>query len=103
MRSTPIFLDLESLGVLQSVYNGTKVLRNLISVPYVIQSGTHTVTIRRGQDATNLAFSTTRISEPWVKLIGLLRIPTDEEYIEWFASKIEEQGFNVEVTRKNQR
>ena len=61
------------------------------------------MTIRRGQDATNLAFSTTRISEPWVKLIGLLRIPTDEEYIEWFASKIEEQGFNVEVTRKNQR
>ena len=97
------FLDLESMGVLQSVYDGTKVKRNIISGPYVIQSGTHTVTIRRGQGSTNLAFPTTRISEPWVKLIGLLRVPTDEEYIEWFASKIDEQGFNVEVTRKNQR
>ena len=84
------FLDLESLGVIQSVSNGTKIKRDLISGPYVIQSGTHTVTIRLGQGSTNLEFPTTRISEPWVKLIGLLRVPTDEEYIEWFVSKIEE-------------
>ena len=97
------FLDLESLGVLQSVHNGTIIHRNIVSGPYVIHSGSHTVTIRRGQGSTDLVLRTTRISEPWVKLIGLLRIPTNEEYIEWFASKIEEEGFNVEVTRKNQR
>ncbi len=93
------FLDLESLGVLQSVSDGTKIRRNVALGPYVIGSGTHTVTIKPGQGSTNLEFPTTRVAEPWVKLIGLLRVPTDGEYIEWFASQIRASGFHVELTR----
>ena len=97
------YLDLESLGVLQSVSNGTKIRKAIISGSYVIQSGTHIVSIKSEQGSTNLEFPTTRISEPWVKIIELLRVPTDEDYVKWFASKIEELGFIVEVTRKKQR
>ena len=95
------FLDLESLGVLQSVANGTVIRRNIKSSKYVIQTEAYTVTIRPGQDSTNLEFPTTRISQPWVKLIGLLRVPTDGEYIDWFASRIRESGLRVEIMRNN--
>ena len=96
------FLDLESLGVLQSVAIGTTIRRNITSGEYVIETGTHNVIIRLGQELKTLEFPTTRISEPWVKLIGLMRVPTDEEYLEWFTSRIEELGFRVQVTRKDQ-
>jgi len=97
------FLDLESLGVLQSVVNGTLIRRNITSDRYVIHTESYTVPIYPGQDSTNLEFPTTRISEPWVQLIELLRVPTDGEYIEWFAEKIRESGFSVVVTRKDQK
>ena len=96
------FLDLESLGVLQSVANGTLIRRNITSGRYVIHTESYTVTTIPGQDSTILEFPATRISEPWIQLIGLLRVPTDAEYIEWFAAKIRESGFNVVVTRKDQ-
>ena len=96
------FLDLESLGVLQSVAQGTLIQRKITTDGYVIETGTHTVTIRPGRKATTLRFTTTRISEPWVKLIRLARVPTDERYLKWFSTKIRNFGFHVEVTRKNQ-
>ena len=95
-------LDLESLGVLQSVARGTYIRRDITSSEYVIHTGTHTLTVKPGQDSGILQFPTTRISEPWLKLIALLRVPTDPDYIRWFASNMRNAGFHVDVTRKHQ-
>ena len=96
------FLDLETLGVLQSVNDGSRIRRNIRAGSYVIESGSHTVTIRPSSGGTNLEFRTTRISAPWVKLIELLRVPTDEKYLDWFTSRIRESGFEVQWTKKNE-
>ena len=96
------FLDLESLGVLQSVASGTIIRRDITSSKYVVHIGAHTLTVRPGQDSGTLQFPTTRISEPWLKLIALLRMPTDPDYIEWFASNLSSAGFHVEVTPRVQ-
>lgn len=96
------FLDLESLGVLQSVARGTSIRRDITSSQYVIHTGTHTLTVKSGHDSGTLQFPTTRISDPWLKLIALLRVPTNSDYIEWFASNMRSTGFHVEVTRKVQ-
>ena len=95
------FLDLESLSVLQSVARGTFVRRDITSSQYVIHTGTHTLTVRPGQYFGTLQFPTTRISEPWLKLIAPLRVPTDSDYIEWFASSMRSTGFQVEITRRD--
>ena len=96
------FLDLESLDVLQSVARGTFIQRDIASSQYVIHTGSHTLTVTPGQASTTLQFPTTRVSDPWLKLIALLRIPTDSDYIDWFASNIRSTGFHVEVTRESQ-
>lgn len=94
------FLDLESLGVLQSVARGTIIQRDISSSQYVIQTGSHILTVRSAQGPGTLQFPTTRISEPWLKLIALLRVPTNPDYIQWFVSNVESMGFQVEATRK---
>ena len=96
------FLDLESLGVLQSVARGTTIRRDITSSEYRIHTGTHTLTISPIKDSGILHFPTTRISKPWLKLIALLRVPTDPDYIEWFSSNMKNAGFHVEVTKRNQ-
>ena len=95
------FLDLESLGVLQSVARGTFIRRDITSSHYVIHTGSHTLIVRPAHDSGTLQFPTTRISGPWLKLIALLRVPTDSDYIEWFAAKMRSTGLHVEVTRND--
>ncbi len=96
------FLDLESLGVLQSVSSGNGLSHNITSGEYRLHSGTHTVTVIAGQDHKTLEFQVTRVSEPWVKLIELLRVPTNIEYLDWFASRTRALGFRVDVAMRNQ-
>ena len=88
-------LDLESLGVLQSVAHGTTIRRDITSSKYVLHTDSLTFTVKPGQTSGILQFSTTRITAPWQKIIALLRVPTDPTYIKWFVSNMRSGGFHV--------
>ena len=91
------FETLEDLGILQNVREAYTRPNQPINVPMVMSGKTAALKIRRLGQEGDVSLRVTRLTEMGSTLVGLLRVPSDIQYFEWIARKIDGEGVNVTV------
>ena len=94
------FATLEDLGILQSVQRGHEITFDVGGSPNGQQNvlGTSVAMVMKStQEESTINLAVTRFTEAGLKLIRLLRVPSDIRYFEWMAKKVEQSEIAVEL------
>ena len=92
------FSKLEDLGILQSVQRGNTFTVNLSQTPKRAFIGKSiALTMDRNKSSSVLKLPITRFTEPGLRLMYLLRVPSDLLYFEWLAKQVERSNIKSEL------
>ena len=94
------FSHLEDLGILEDVNSGMRFhfSKNTDSeVRMLLEGSTVHLLSRAGSLETEYVLEVTAFTRGGKQLIDALRVPSNLAYFEWFAKKLEEIGFSVDL------
>ena len=96
------FLDLETLGFLQTADTGLEVTmsnENPEGERYIktISTSNHRMLALKKDKQAKIMLPVTTLTEAGQEIVSLLREPISFKYIKWVANLIQEQGFDVTV------
>ena len=94
------FATLEDLGILQSVQRGHEITFDISGSPNHQKNviGTSVALVLKSTLEDNkLRLPITRFTDSGLRLIHLLRVPSDIRYFEWVAKKVEQPQISVEL------
>ena len=94
------FLELEAMGVLQTVATGLEL--NVTSgesgqFKQVIRTKSHVLSIQDGDPSRKLKLAVTSLTDSGKEIVDLLRTPTNVDYLAWVAQHIRLKGFNTKL------
>ena len=91
-------LDLEALGILQTVATGlelTAASQRAVSFRQAIRTQSHVLSIEDPDPSKKLKLAITTLTGAGKEIVGLLRQPSDIEYLAWVADHIRAKGFRT--------
>ena len=94
------FSHLQNLGILEDVNNGRRIELKDKWDPdseIILPGTTVYLHFKPKNQETNFSLEVTAFTSGGMQLIEALRVPSNIEYFEWFAKKLEEEGFTVEL------